>query len=105
MQSLAHVGLALAVSVASVVNVALLSWLLKRRLGAWPMDLSTWLRCGAPSLAIGLLAWSTSGTRLIWALLIPVWGVLYFLLARALGLDEARLLVDALGRRLRRRAT
>jgi hypothetical protein len=31
--------------------------------------------------------------------------VLYFLLARRLGLDEARLLVDALGRRLRRRAT
>jgi hypothetical protein len=30
--------------------------------------------------------------------------VLYFLLARALGLDEARMLVEALGRRLRRSA-
>lgn len=67
------------------------------------MSLSTWLKCGAPSLVIGLLAWSSSGTRLVWLLLIPVWAALYFLLARALGLDEARLLVDALGRRLRRR--
>ena len=103
MGRLAHVGLALAVSVASCVNVALLSWLLKRRLGAWPMSLSTWLKCGAPSLVIGLLAWSSSGTRLVWLLLIPVWAALYFVLARGLGLDEARLLVDALGRRLRRR--
>ncbi|MBU1041965.1 MAG: murein biosynthesis integral membrane protein MurJ [Proteobacteria bacterium] len=103
MQHLAHVGLALAVSVASCVNVALLSLLLRRRLGAWPMSLSTWLKCGAPSLVIGLLAWSSSGTRLVWLLLIPVWALLYFLLARALGLDEARMLVEALGRRLRRR--
>ncbi len=103
MHTLAHVGLALAVSVASALNVALLSCLLRRRLGAWPMRLSTWLKCGAPSLVIGLLAYATSGTRLVWALLIPVWAALYFFLARALGLDEARLLVDALARRLRRR--
>jgi len=104
MQQLAHVGLALAVSAASFVNVALLSWLLKRRLGSWPMRLSTWLKCAGPSLVIGLGAWATSGTRLIWAVLIPVWAALYFLLARQLGLDEARLLTDALMRRLRRRA-
>ena len=67
------------------------------------MRLSTWLKCGAPSLIIGLLAYATSGTRLLWALLIPVWAALYFFLARALGLDEARMLVDALVRRLRRR--
>ncbi len=102
MQQLAHVGLALAVSVASFVNVALLSWLLKRRLGSWPMRLSTWLKCAGPSLVIGLGAWATSGTRLIWAVLIPVWATLYFLLARQLGLDEARLLTDGLMRRLRR---
>jgi putative peptidoglycan lipid II flippase len=99
---MAHVGLALAVSLASCVNVGLLSLLLHRRLGAWPMSLSTWLKCGAPSLAIGLLAWASAGLRLVWLLLIPVWAVLYFLLARRLGLDEARMLVDALARRLRR---
>ena len=103
MHTLAHVGLALAVSAASALNVTLLSCLLRRRLGVWPMRLSTWLKCGAPSLIIGLLAYATSGTRLLWALLIPVWAALYFFLARALGLDEARMLVDALVRRLRRR--
>ena len=103
MQQLAHIGLALAVSVSSVLNVALLSFLLRRRLGNWPMQLSTWLKCAAPSLVIGLLAWASSGLRLAWILLIPVWAVLYFLLARRLGLDEAAMAVDALARRLRRR--
>lgn len=104
MPHLAHAGLALAVSVASAANVALLSWLLRRRLGVWPMSIGPWLKISGPSLVIGLLAWASSGTSFLWFALIPVWAVLYFLLARRLGLDEARMLTDALLRRLRRRA-
>lgn len=103
MQMFAHVGLALAVSVASFVNVGLLSWLLRRRVGVWPLDMAPSLKCAGASLMIGLGAWATSGTHVLWALLIPVWVVAYFLLARRLGLDEARMLLDALGRRLRRK--
>ncbi len=104
MQFLSHAGLALAVSVASFMNVALLSWLLKRRVGLWPLDREPTLKCAGASLAIGLCAWASSGTQLAWAVLIPVWAVLYFVLARKLGLDEARMLLDAVGRRLRRRS-
>ena len=103
MQFMAHVGLALAVSVASYINVGLLSWLLRRRLGHWSLQLSSSLKCAAASLVMGLGAWATAGTHLLWALLIPVWIVVYFGLARALGLEEARMLIDALTRRLRRR--
>ena len=104
MHFLSHAGLALAVSVASFMNVALLSWLLKRRVGLWPLDREPTLKCAGASLAIGLCAWASSGTQLAWAVLIPVWAVLYFVLARKLGLDEARMLLDAVGRRLRRRS-
>ncbi len=102
MGSVAHVGLALAVSVASFVNVGLLSLLLKRRAGFWALQPGPALKCAAASLAIGLGAWATSGTHLAWALLIPAWAALYFGLARLLGLEEARMLLDAVGRRLRR---
>lgn len=104
MQFMAHAGLALAVSIASYVNVGLLSWLLRRRLGQWPMELSPTLKCAAASLCMGLGAFATAGTQLAWAVLIPVWAVAYFALARLFGLSEARQLAEALGRRLRRRA-
>jgi len=104
MQHFAHAGLALAVSLASYVNVGLLSWLLRRRLGQWPMQLGPTLRCAAASLLMGLGAWATAGTHLLWALLIPVWAVAYFGLARLFGLSEARQLADALRRRLARRS-
>lgn len=104
MQVFAHVGLALAVSLSSYVNVGLLSLLLRRRLGVWPLELPHTLRCAAASLAMGLAAWAVTGPRLAWLALIPAWALAYFGLARLLGLSEARLLADALGRRLRRRA-
>jgi len=100
MQLFAHVGLALAVSVASYVNVGLLSWLLRRRLGQWPMELAPTIKCAAASLLMGLMAFSTAGAHLIWALLIPVWAVAYFVLAGFFGLPESRQLYDALRRRL-----
>lgn len=103
MQFMAHAGLALAVSIASYANVGLLSWLLRRRLGQWPMELAPTLKCAAASLVMGLGAWATAGTHYVWALLIPAWAVAYFGLARLFGLSEARQLAEALGRRLRRR--
>ena len=104
MQFMGHAGLALAVSVASYANVGLLSWLLRRRLGQWPLDLSPTLRCAAASLLMGLGAWATAGTQLAWALLIPVWALAYFGLARLFGLSEALELLEGLARRLRRKA-
>lgn len=104
MQFMAHAGLALAVSVASYVNVGLLAWLLRRRLGQWPMQLAPTLKCAAASLLMGLGAWATAGTQFVWALLIPAWALVYFGLARAFGLSEARQLAEGLGRRLRRRS-
>jgi len=104
MQFMAHAGLALAVSVASYVNVGLLSWLLRRRLGQWPMELAPTLKCAAASLIMGLGAWATAGTQYAWALLIPAWALVYFGLARLFGLSEARQLAEGLGRRLRRRS-
>jgi len=103
MQYLAHMGLALAVSIASYTNVGLLSYLLRRRLGQWPMELAPTLKCAAASLCMGLMAFATAGTHLVWALLIPVWAVAYFALAGLFGLTESRQLADALWRRLRRR--
>lgn len=104
MQFMGHAGLALAVSVASYANVGLLSWLLRRRLGQWPLELSPTLRCAAASLLMGLGAWATAGTQLAWALLIPVWALAYFGLARLFGLSEALELLEGLARRLRRKA-
>jgi putative peptidoglycan lipid II flippase len=104
MHALSHVGLALAVSVASFVNVGLLSWLLRRRLGQWPMQLSPTLRCAAASLVMGLLAYACAGVHLLWALLIPVWAALYFVLAGTFGLSEPRQLGQAILRRIRRKA-
>jgi len=104
MRFMAHAGLALAVSVASYVNVGLLSWLLRRRLGQWPMELAPTLKCAAASLLMGLGAWATAGTQYVWALLIPAWALVYFGLARVFGLSEARQLAEGLGRRLRRRS-
>ncbi len=100
MHVMAHVGLALAVSVASYVNVACLAVLLRRRLGQWPLMLGPTLKCAAASLIMGLLAWSVAGTHVLWALLIPVWAVAYFLLAGLFGLSESRQLAGALKRRL-----
>lgn len=103
MQVMAHVGLALAVSVASYVNVGLLSLLLRRRLGQWPLQLAPTLKCAAASLLMGALAYATSGLRLWWAFLIPVEAAAYFLLAGIFGLSESRQLAAALGRRVFRR--
>lgn len=104
MQFFSHSGLALAVSLASFVNVGLLSLLLRRRIGMWPLALSPTLRCAAASLVMGLAAAGlTTGPR--WTLIpaIPVCAGLYFFLARALGLSEAEELLGVLRRRLSRK--
>lgn len=103
MWPLDHVGLALATTASSYVNVWLLLSGLRRRFGAW----GDWARPTAGylgmSLAVGLGAWLTRGLG-PWAVaLIPAWAVLYALAALALGVPEARMVASALARRLRRR--
>jgi putative peptidoglycan lipid II flippase len=103
MQSFAHAGLALAVSLSSFVNVGLLSWRLKRRVGTWALERDPTVKCALASLGMGMCAWATADTHLVWALLIPVWAWFYFALAKYLGLTEANMLLDALNRRVRAR--
>lgn len=105
---LAHVGLALAVSVSSLVNVLLLYYFLCRRVAVSPVS-------GGALLKTLLLAATVAGGAWLarplggWSLaVIPVLAVLYLVGARLLGMDEAALFADvfrAAGRRVRRRRT
>jgi len=89
---LKHVGLALAVSLSSFLNFALLFSLLCKRLNRCPMCLKGVLKTLLLSCGIGLGAWLTVGLYPWWLALIPAWVVVYMAAAYALGMDEARLL-------------
>jgi putative peptidoglycan lipid II flippase len=103
MQFMGHVGLALASSVSAWVNVLLLGFLLRRHLGPW-------FRVGRDtlvslSLSLAMLGGCWASTRLGGAslLLIPLWALAYLGACLALGVSQARLFADILGRRFRRR--
>ncbi|MFW5487772.1 MAG: murein biosynthesis integral membrane protein MurJ [Desulfovibrio sp.] len=102
MQSMAHVGLALAVSVSGWLNALLLLALLHRRAGKFMgHSLKTIAVSVALSLCIGVGAWQTTHWGMIWALaLIPVWGVAYLAFGYLLRMGEARSLVGAVRRKL-----
>ena len=91
MQHLAHVGLALAVSLASWLNVLLLGRFLRADASWW-----AWRRDHAVMLLLSLLlgagCYATSSWGLVSLLPIPLWAGGYFLLCRVLGMEEARLL-------------
>ena len=102
MQFMAHVGLALAVSLASLLNFGLLYVMLARKRKAQLMVpgsvaktvlLSIFIGCGA-ALTVSMHPW--------WLLLIPVWAAAFVCLAFVLDMDEARLLVDTVRARARR---
>lgn len=101
MQSLGHVGLALASSVSAWVNVLLLGWWLRRHCGPWfRMDRDiVW----AAVLSLGLLAGCWCSARLggVSLLFIPVWIALYAGAALLLKLTPARIFMDAISRRSR----
>jgi putative peptidoglycan lipid II flippase len=99
MQHIAHVGLALAVSLASWLNILLLGYKLSARFRSW-MD---WGRGYGTMLLLSLaLGWGTFATA-SWGpvslLLIPLWAGAYFGLCRMLGLSEANTVLDLLLRR------
>jgi putative peptidoglycan lipid II flippase len=99
MQLLAHVGLALAVSLASWANILLLAFLLRRRLSPW----FEW-RTGYPamvglSLAVGLGSWATSAWGWPALLCIPLWAGGYLGTAFWLRMPEARMIADMIRRR------
>ncbi|MBG0791577.1 MAG: murein biosynthesis integral membrane protein MurJ [Desulfovibrionaceae bacterium] len=104
MQSMAHVGLAVAVSVSSMLNFGLLHVLLTRRRGTRLMPPGTVLRTGLLSILIGWGAFATATWHPWWLLLIPVWAVVYVLLALVLRVGEARLFLDVFRARARRKA-
>lgn len=102
MQYLGHVGLALASSMSAWVNVLLLGYFLRRHLGPW-------FRVGRDLLAslglsFALLAgcWASTGLGRVSLLLIPLWAAAYMALGLGLGVSQARLFADVLGRRLGR---
>jgi putative peptidoglycan lipid II flippase len=108
MWPLEHVGLALAVSLASWLNVWYLERRLRRHLGKWRDFLGRSVPFVLLSLGVGLGAWGVwqfcpVRPKLVSLLLIPAWAWLYVRAARLLDLEEAHLFHEAvLGRLLRR---
>jgi putative peptidoglycan lipid II flippase len=99
MQSMAHVGLALAVSLASWLNILILGYRLVGRFPAW-MD---WSRGYGTmllfSIVLGIGAFATASWGPVSLLLIPVWAGAYFAACRMRGLDEVDMVLDMLRRR------
>jgi len=116
MKSLLHGGLALASSVSALANMALLFWLLKRKVGllGGRRMLRTALSATAASLPMGLAAWwivncldwSVTGQKLqkggLLATAVLVAVVLYSLISRLLHSEEAVELWGLIGKKLRR---
>jgi putative peptidoglycan lipid II flippase len=99
MGPLGHAGLALATSASAWANALALCVLLGRAMGPWQ---AFWGAAGLGALlsaAMGLGVWGTWLWLGAWSLaLIPAWAVLYVAVARALGMDEARVLGGLLTR-------
>lgn len=105
MQSMAHVGLALAVSVSGAANALLLGRLLARRTGKAPIQLRPLLLSTALSLVVGLLAWASSLVPWLWIAAAPILAVSYLFTARALRMEEASLVFEMFRRRLKTKKT
>jgi len=104
-----HSGLALALSMASTLQFFLLVVLLKRRMDAWDLEpiLKSFGKCIIASMMMGFgihylhSSWLVSDPALgIWRLIINLTGlvlvglIIYFLVARILGCQELRSLLD-----------
>ena len=94
MQHLAHVGLALAVSLASWLNILILGYRLSGRYRAW----MEWGRGYGTMLVLSLLLGAATYATASWGpvslLLIPVWAGAYFAACRMRGLTEADMVLD-----------
>ncbi|MGD9608162.1 MAG: murein biosynthesis integral membrane protein MurJ [Desulfovibrionaceae bacterium] len=100
-----HVGLALATSISSWVNVLVLGIILRKKLGgAWFAPGRTTLVSILLSGGVGAGAFATAGHPYLSLALIAAWAVAYMLVASWCRVEEARLLTDFALRRLRRRS-
>jgi len=91
---LGHVGLALATSLSSWLNVLLLGRALGAKVGQWADIRRTTLVSSLLSAAIGLGAWFTPVNKYLALCLIGVWAVAYLGMAAALRVEEASMLMD-----------
>ncbi|MHC1788402.1 murein biosynthesis integral membrane protein MurJ [Solidesulfovibrio sp.] len=104
MGSTGHVGLALATSISSWVNVAVLGVVLRRKLGgAWFRPGRTTLLGTVLSVGVGFGAYATADKPVLSLLLIAGWAMAYMGVASALRVEEARMLTDFVRRRLGRK--
>ncbi len=100
MQIWAHVGLAVAVSLASWGNVLLLGRALNRHMGTWFRMQSSLIWMVALSIGLGLgCGWSASWGWLSLAS-IPLWAGAYLTAAKMLRIPEADMILAVLGRKL-----
>jgi putative peptidoglycan lipid II flippase len=103
MGPLHHVGLALAASVASWVNVLFLGWALGRKLGGWWCSTARMAAMAGLSLGVGLAAWAALPLGRPSLAAIPLLAGLYIFVATRVGLDEAVLFRDIIRARLARK--
>ena len=103
MHPLAHVGLALAVTISSTTNWLLLHVLFIHRYGHQPLPIPSALKCLALSTLVFLGAWTTKGWGWWWVPLMAVWAAAYFLASHLWHMPESQLFMNALMGRLRRR--
>jgi putative peptidoglycan lipid II flippase len=108
-QPLGAVGLALGAGLAAWIELLLLRRTLRPRIGSVSLGAGLWFRMFGAALTAAAVGW---GVRLALPLLHPIlvavfvlgaFGVLYYALAALLGLSEARLVLDRLRPRARRR--
>ncbi|ADU61158.1 MAG: murein biosynthesis integral membrane protein MurJ [Pseudodesulfovibrio sp.] len=102
MRPLAHVGLALAVSLSSMLNFVLLHVYLSRKRKASLVPLVASVKTLLLSLGVGVGAYFSASWGLWWLALLPVWAAAYLFMALVLDMDEARLFVDMVRSRARR---
>lgn len=103
MQSMAHVGLAVAVSVSSMLNFVLLFAMLAEKRGGPSIQPVSVLKSALLSVVVGVGAYMTASMHPWWLLFIPVWAVLYIVAGHLLRMDEARLFTDVIRSRIRRK--
>ncbi|SMF25444.1 murein biosynthesis integral membrane protein MurJ [Desulfovibrio gilichinskyi] len=99
MQSIAHVGLALAVSCSSMLNFLLLAAIMWRRTGVCPLPWAGASKSLFLSCLVGAGAWCSVSYGILWFLLIPVWILIYGGGSLLLKSDDALILMNALRRR------
>ena len=99
-----HVGLALATSISSWVNIAALGIVLRKKLGGgWFRPGRTTVIGTVLSLGVGFGAHATADRPYLSLILIVLWAVAYMGVASLLRVEEARMLTDFVRRKIKGR--